>query len=158
MGVACSLRARALTIQNCPIHKRRKTFSMRTNDSLRNNDDIPNHTIWTAVFGNKWDQTRLLLQRSDSMRFLMHDNRMLYWACTQNPPVDIIESMYEIAPHQVLYQDRQGDTPLTAAYRCASSEVILFIQKALEECKCEYEYEYEYEYESSQGSKDSEMR
>ena len=143
MGATCS--SKVLIVTNYSLENSQTS-------SFKNGDNISNHTIWTAVFGNKWDQARLLLQRSDAMRFLMHDNRMLYWTCTQNPPVDIIESMYEIAPHQVLYQDRQGDTPLTAAYRCASAEVILFIHKALEE------YEYEYDHESSQGSEDSEMR
>ena len=76
-----------------------------------------------------WEEARTLLMRNDARRLVDYGDFMLYLICANaNPPLDIVKSIYNLAPHQAYYQDHlMGHTPLHNACLFGSIEVVIFL-------------------------------
>ena len=77
----------------------------------------------------EWEKVRKLLKLPDARRLVEYGEFMLYLICANaNPPIDIVKTIFSIAPHQAFYQDHLlGHTALHNACLYGSIQVMTFL-------------------------------
>jgi len=85
---------------------------------------VDDRDLYHAVHEGKWDESRLLLNRTDALRLVQCESRTLLAASLWNAPLDIMQSIIDFDSSQVTCQDHNGCTPLHYACYEASDESV----------------------------------
>lgn len=89
------------------------------------------HALFEAIGEQQWEESRELLKRSDALRMVQYRSNFCYntliWACFNNAPLDIVETIYGIDSKILMRQDHNGETALFWSCENASGNVVDFL-------------------------------
>jgi len=89
---------------------------------------VGSKALLDALNHRDFEYGRELLRRSDAIRFVEFHESVLCEACQANAPMDLIRSIYDFCPQQLLYRKGLGFTPLHyACYANSPEEVRRFL-------------------------------
>jgi len=96
---------------------------------------VKDDALIQAVYQERWDTIRVLLNRTDALRLIRYKepsgkSALHETACERDPPLDIVQQLINLDSSQIAWQSKHGMTPLH--YACSgdartSDEVVMLM-------------------------------